>query len=425
TYIRAGMSAYSTGQWEPAKLYLERALELGASDRDLMFSLARAAEATQDKARVVAILQKLAPEGRPVYAPAHFWMATQILNSGTVDRAEIRKAETHLKHILQLNPGHTAAHGLLGDIYFQLGHWEAAARHLEQSNSGSPKYRLLLAKACLNAGDKTRAERYARDGLKLAKEKCDSDPYDADSRLLWAEATALLEQFEQAVSILAAGLRQQDTWLLRVAMTRVYIHWADSVEGLSEDDQRRRFGLLAEAMKYNPNETALFDRLMKILNEGGGASEDTKQFLLKSIAEKRAVGISHLILGTAAWTGGDKAEAGVHLERAFAELPDALAVANNFSWFLVNKAQSEPERALELISPMAERFPENHFVRDTRGHILLKLGRWKDAVDDLEFAVRGLPDNRQTHLSLASAYRNLGLTDLADAYQQAAERIPE
>ncbi|MEQ9411980.1 MAG: tetratricopeptide repeat protein [Fuerstiella sp.] len=422
-YRTAGMAACSAEQWETAKLYLERAAALGLTDNDTLFSLARAAEATDDVAKMVAILDKLAPADRPVYVPAHFWKATQILTSGPVQPQQAETARVHLNHILTLDPKHTAANALLGNMYFQQGLWSAAVAHLQKTHPESPRYRLMLAKACLAVDDKIRSEQFARDAQELAKELSDSDPKNPDHRILWAEATTFLEEYEKAAEILGAAFQHEKSALLRTALARVYIHWADSVEGFSEADNQRKFALLAEAMKHNPHEAALFDRLMKILDQQGTVSEDARRFLLRNIAAKRAVGISHLMLGTSAWIDGDDAEASIHLERAFVELPDAATVANNFAWYLANKEPAEPEKALKLIQPILEKAPQNHYIRDTRGHIYLKLGRWKEAVDDLEYAVQALSTNRQTHLGLATAYRNLGLKDLAAEYDRTAKTL--
>jgi Tfp pilus assembly protein PilF len=52
---------------------------------------------------------------------------------------------------------------------------------------------------------------------------------------------------------------------------------------------------------------------------------------------------------------------------------------------------------------------------------MVKLQRWKEAVDDLEFAVNGIPDSPQVHSSLASAYEALGQSQLARAHRQYAQ----
>ena len=422
-YRTAGLAACETENWETAKLFLDRAAALGAADTDMLFSLARAAEKTNDAAQMVTILERLAPSDHAVHLPAHFWKATQLLAPGRVSKEQGEQARTHLKHVLALNAEHSGASAILGDMYYQEGLWSAAAIHLENAPRGAAKYRLMLAHSYLRMGDRIKAERCAREAQDWAKKLSDNDPLNVDRRLLWAQATTFLEEYEEAIRILATTLEREEDPRLRAGLTTVYIHWADSIEGVSDVDSHNKFERLAEGMKHNPNDVMLFDRLMKILDQKGKASEEVKTFLNKNITQKQAVGISHLMLGTSAWIEGEEEQAAIHLEMAFAQLPDAATVANNFAWYLTNKEPSEPKRALKLISPVLEKVPENHYIRDTRGHIYLKLGQWKDAVSDLEYAVQGLSTNRMTHEGLATAYRNLGLTELADEYDRTAKTL--
>ena len=428
-YLAAGKAAYQAEQWETAKLYLERAIVMGLKDNDTMFELARSAQETSDTAKMVAILEELAPTDRAVYLPAHFWMATQILTSGPVKADQVETARAHLKHVLTLNPDHTGANAVLGDMYFQQKLWNAAIQHLEKAHPQNARYRLLLAKACLYAGDRTRATKVARDAQQEAQRRSTANPENIDDRLLWGDATTLLEEFEEAESILLQGLTYDDNERLRLGLTRVYIFWADSIEGNSEEDALVRFKLLAKGMEYNPNDVFLFDRFMRILERRGKAADDAKAFLYRGIVEGDAhgdvAGICHLLLGTAGWIEQDEQKASVHLERAFALLPQATTVANNFAWYLASKDPPEPERALKMIVPVLARTPDNHYVRDTRGHIYLKLGRWKEAVDDLEYALQELRTNNETHLALSTAYRELGLTELAEEHAKAAKTLAE
>ena len=62
--------------------------------------------------------------------------------------------------------------------------------------------------------------------------------------------------------------------------------------------------------------------------------------------------------------------------------------------------------------------PEEFRFRETRGQILVALGRWRDAVDDLEFALNGMPDAAPVHMALATAYERLGESELARVHRE-------
>src|SRR5262249_43417847 len=138
-------------------------------------------------------------------------------------------------------------------------------------------------------------------------------------------------------------------------------------------------------------------------------------------------------------------QARVHFERAFDLEPSMLLAANNLAWLLAHeepterirvlgavlgsgaaRTQSYPEaanlqRALDMIENVVKQAPKQPSFRETRGQILVKLGRWKEAVSDLEFALPLLPNKRPIHLSLAKAYQELGLAELAQEHRKLAK----
>ncbi len=61
--------------------------------------------------------------------------------------------------------------------------------------------------------------------------------------------------------------------------------------------------------------------------------------------------------------------------------------------------------------------PDHPYFRDTRGQILVKLGRYQDAIPDLEVALQAPELAKDVHRALALAYEGLGLKDLAEAHR--------
>ena len=54
----------------------------------------------------------------------------------------------------------------------------------------------------------------------------------------------------------------------------------------------------------------------------------------------------------------------------------------------------------------------------TRGRILVRQGRWKEALASLEAALPALPDSRELHGDLATAYAALGSRELAKQHRR-------
>src|SRR5207253_255244 len=108
--------------------------------------------------------------------------------------------------------------------------------------------------------------------------------------------------------------------------------------------------------------------------------------------------VAHFALGSDAWKHGRAAEARHHWEQACridSGKSDgaSILVANNLAWLLAHQEPTDTPRALELIDQALTRSPMHPVLRGTRGQILVKLKRGKDAVADLETAVQGGQDS--------------------------------
>jgi tetratricopeptide (TPR) repeat protein len=420
-YQLAADSAMLNEDFASAKLYLERLIEQYPGNRETLFNIARAAEHTRDYPRMASAIRQLAPDDHPVHGPSHLWQATRLLSQKPVKPQDIRLAEKHLIHALALSESTPLAHDLLGQMYFQLGLWSQAIPHLDLSPDRSR--RLMLAKAYSLAGQGEKGRSAAEQARDYFSREAAVHPQESKYRLEWAEACLFLEQFQDAVRVLRDTLATDDQPHVRRALARCYVTWADSLNEGNPKLRPRKFELLAAGVQIYPDEMALYDRLLKLLEAGGETSLSARQFLQANIVEGRAVGLSHLLLGAYAFTTCRTDEARLHMERAFDALPHADLVANNLAWLMIHSNPAQPERALSLIDPVVQRNPTIARFLDTRGHVLLKLRRPIEAVRDLEFAVAELKDNASTHEALATAYTELGLGELANMHLELSKKL--
>src|SRR5262249_43935463 len=158
------------------------------------------------------------------------------------------------------------------------------------------------------------------------------------------------------------------------------VAWSDTFPSSVPEQRQRKFDLLAMGVQVYPDELLLFDRMMKLTQTRDETTDAVCAFFQANIVEGRAVGLSHLLLGSFAHEQRDAAQAQFHLERAFEILPNADLVANNLAWLLAHAEPPELERALGLIDAVVQRNPGNPRFRDTRGQILLKLNRVREAL---------------------------------------------
>jgi Flp pilus assembly protein TadD len=115
---------------------------------------------------------------------------------------------------------------------------------------------------------------------------------------------------------------------------------------------------------------------------------------------------------------GQAEEARRHCEQAYKLAPHLAGSANNLAWMLAHADPPDLPQALTLVNGALERVPGNASFLDTRGHVLAKMGRWQEALADLELVLRERPDNPALHRILAECYRHLGQQEMAAEHQR-------
>ena len=98
-----------------------------------------------------------------------------------------------------------------------------------------------------------------------------------------------------------------------------------------------------------------------------------------------------------------------------------MIIINDLAWILSQEESPDLERALELAETAVSRVPESPRFRDTLGTVLVKLGRHKDAISELQLALSGVPDKNAVHQKLAFCYKSIGMNDLAKKHLQKIE----
>jgi predicted Zn-dependent protease len=165
------------------------------------------------------------------------------------------------------------------------------------------------------------------------------------------------------------------------------------------ENMQERVVLLYQQQAARPELRALFDELAK------------SPELPAALAEA---------LGTAAAVTGDVPQARKYLEMAVHQDAANAVAWNNLAYVLLKVPNPPLEDALNAANKALALVPDDFRFRQSRGEVLVKLGRWKEAVDDLEYALNGAPDATTIHQALAQAYEALGNKELAAAHRQYA-----
>jgi tetratricopeptide (TPR) repeat protein len=436
-YLEAGKSALKRQDYAAALTCYDRLAPRGGDRPEALYGLALTAEALGQPGRAAALMADLAPADQTGYGPAHVWQARHLLQTPGDAAETLAAAKNHLQLALKCDlEDRDAAHGLLGELClaeFQLDRTKTplldeAETHLTRAARTRPQLRMRLAQLYTFRGQKERAVSEATQAANYFRSRI-SDSADHFARVHLADALAFLEKFPEAVSTLEEGWNATHEPVYRTALARVYTVWSDVL--LAQDAKAnvgKRLELMQRGLDCDPANQGLLNRLLVAIQTNGPDAEDARKALqnMAATGQAPAMAMAHFALGLDAWQHGRAPEAQVHWERAFDLTPQVPAIANNLAWLLAEAKPPDLPRALELANRALERAPNNPGFRDTRGRILARLGRWKEALPDLEAAVAAAPADPALHGVLADVYRHLGVAGMAEEHERLAQtKSPE
>jgi len=410
TYRQLATKHYEAGDLSEARTYLERIYRSGDTSDDVRYFLAETLQAQGETARAQALYESLAPDDGYGYPEAHLLKATGILASRFRPGDELL-AHHHL----------TAAQARFGDtpnwlflrakLFLMLNDHESALPLLRSAARKDPRLLYDLAIVC-----KTLEERDKHSGseveLEAAKNQFQdfvkADAKDTTARLRLGELLTALGRFDEAREVLKVGF-VENRKLFGPAVAQVFLADHDNLlrAGSSPFERLQR---LKYAVRSDPRCVEAVRRLA-FFGEEPGTTEKTrneaKEYLENMVATGQEAAIAHLALGSKAWTDKKPKEAITHLTSAYDLDPSMSVLANNLAWVLSHSEKPELENALAVINTVLENHPDVAAYRDTRGQILVKMQRWDDALKDLQFALREMPDSPEIHHALSLTYRNL------------------
>jgi tetratricopeptide (TPR) repeat protein len=422
-YQRAGTNALRSKNFAAARIAYERLALLDNDRPENRYALALAVEAQGEPDRAAAIMVALANRDGGEYAPAHLWLGRQMLSKGTaLPPSLMARAEGHLKQALRLQPALLEAHALLAPLYLERKRWDEAEKHLLPLVTARPEFGLLLATVYSERGDKEQFRTWVERSARIFQDQLKADPADHPARLNLAEAQLKLGQFAQAITLLKEGLAMSGNPVYSERIAKTCGAWADSISPDTTEGHRRRLALYHEGLLHNPSHPLLLRRLLDATRSEGPDGDKARELLQTMLADGKGSPALHLLLGIDAFKRGEFDRARLHLDQAYQQTPNMPIVANNLAWVLTNTDPPELDRALAIINSVVERSPTVPGFRDTRGQILAKMGRWKEALPDLETALAAAPEDSRLHKSLAEVYSKLNMPDMARLHQDRASR---
>jgi tetratricopeptide (TPR) repeat protein len=371
--------------------------------------------------RAVGLVDTITLPDGTGYAPARLWKARYLLSRTPVTGEAIREAEKQARLALESQRDLTEAAVMLAEIYIQTGRLKQAEPLLRQVVVERPDLRLVLAAVHAGQGDAKSARQEATSALEHFKHQCQSRPDDELARLNYAAAAMLLKEWAQAEAILKEGLERSNTTAFHRAMADLFLKMYEDREREAAASFPDRLTLLQRGLAHDPENFGLVQHFSEIINAGGADGESARSALRALTVEGRAGPAVRFALGLDAWRQGHTGEAQLHWDQAYTMSPQTPILANNLAWVTAFGPSPNLEKALATIEPVVRSWPDDPRFRGTRGQILASLGRWKEALPDLQAALKAYGDRPDLNLALATTYDHLDAPGMAAEHRLRAE----
>ncbi len=314
-----------------------------------------------------------------------------------------------------------AGRTLMASYLLARGSYAESLRYFSTVVSRSPELAYTAATICKHQGDTRGVSTYAAQARDYYSAKLSQSPTDRLNRINLARSLMLLSREVEASELLMSGYElshQQDQELRTAAAEALALYEKRIAQQTSSPETlMKRLQVLQSALQLAPDNTNVIDAVIEVLFECRENRNEEVLTLKTAIVKGIDPESAHFIRGTVALLDNNIAEARVHLELAAKSNKQLPGVLNNLAVALSNLGEGELEHALSLSNAALEAMPEHPYFRDTRGQILVKLGRYQDAISDLEVALKAPEIAKDVHAALASAYDELGLKDLAESHR--------
>lgn len=428
-YRRAAARALQDENLEQAELFARKLAYLDHQEPAVQFGIAMLALKEEQLGRAQQIMERIAPREEPGFVPAHLWLARWYLEKPVAtDERRRELVLLHLENAVEAEPDHADANLILGQLRLAQQETQQADDHLRRVVRQRPELGSSIGRLWFQQGDGKRGREYIVRAEQHLEREVQRRPEDLVVRSQLADTYGLLGKYSEAERLLLDGQRLATTDELRdklkLSLGGLYAAWADAVRRSKPDSMVASLKLLERAVQYAPSHPAVLLVIRECSTLEGEEETKFEALLEQMLTSGEAPALVHLIIGTKAVERDDFEKALLHLEQAYRLEPGSGVILGNLAWTLATSDPPEYERALELVNGAIDKLKTNAELYETRGLILVKLGRHREAIPDLERALTEIKGRPRLHELLAEAYESVGEGKLAQRHRELARGAP-
>lgn len=301
-------------------------------------------------------------------------------------RGTPEESEAQLLQLLRDDPESAEAKISLGLVYVDLGRHLEAVRLIEPLAGNYPALQLVLAKSFMELKNPDGWHRSVKAARELAGRVVAGSPDDPRARSVFLTACLAQGDYEGALATLSKAGTEESAAARRRESAYVCAVWAD-VLNRSGGKTPAVMKVIERGLGFDPsNELLLTDLAGMIMAPKPDAARVARSAVLGMLVTDGLKAPAHYALGMEAWAKGRPADARTHWSAGYGLNPEMTLLANNYASCLIASFPPEPIKALAVIDGAVARSKADPRLRLTRGQVLAKLGRWADALAELERA---------------------------------------
>lgn len=422
--------AAEVDDYETAELVLRRQIQTKPDDNDLRFRLARVRSEQGETDEAVAMMRELVRVRK--HEDAAKWLLRETYDDRKwADLSEIERNEygSLLELLHDGSRQDPTIKRLLAGYYLDTSRPAKAVPLLVELSNRYPTLGLQAAAIQRNLGNRESSNRLAEETLTVLQDRLREEPTNVALSIFVAQNQIFLERFEEAIRTLATAANrtsnEEESTRLRQGLADTIVAYVNQIEqtpARTPAERVRVLRMIEKALEVAPNNPRVLTLVADHMLRAGEGEDAAVEQLRESLIDGASPGISHFIRGTSALINDDVDKAVMHLEIAAELMPNSGAILNNLAVAMTSREDVDLETALQLSQRAIEQSPEAtpHFY-ETRGQILLRMGKHLEAVPDLERALAVPALAPKAHEALSVCYRELGDEELSESHRKAAE----
>ncbi|MFK7817950.1 MAG: hypothetical protein AB8G99_04485 [Planctomycetaceae bacterium] len=299
------------------------------------------------------------------------------------------------------------------------GDEQQAIRLLQKAASKSSNYEDALVEAYHSANRRDEAEQLLQKRKATYEGKLEQNPTDAVTRIRLARLLASVGVLSEAEEVIRAA--PQTGRRMRAELGSVLRQRLSA----SKLDPSTRQNVLQEALELTPSDAKLLTQAAALAASDRETGPAMRRFIL-SLSAKGSLptGLAYAALGTANLDAKKYGQAEKDLQESLRSEPGNPLAWNNLAMVLMQKTKPNPKLARDAAKAALRLLPEHETLMATYGESLLMCEEWQAATRVLQKAIQLGKNTSDIHNQLATAYDQLGNSEMAEEHRSLAAEAP-